>query len=159
MRCSRLKDYLDAEGVKYTSILHSVAFTMQEVASLTHIPGREIAKTVIVFADDHLVMAVVPASRHVNLMQLKAVLGASTVMLAPEDDFRAAFPDCEVGAMPPFGHLYRMPVFVDATLPGSEIIFNAGTHRELIRMAWSDFERLAKPVISSFSFLLAAAEA
>ncbi len=159
MRFSRLKDYLDTEGVRYSTIIHSAAFTMQEVASLTHIPGRDIAKTVIVFADDQLMMAVVPASRHVSLSRLKEAVGASTVTLASEADFRAAFPDCEVGAMPAFGRMYGLPVYVDATLLGQEMIFNAGTHRELIRMSWIDYERLVKPVISSFSFVPSTAAA
>jgi Ala-tRNA(Pro) deacylase len=151
MPASRLKSFLDSRGVKYTSILHSVAFTMQEIASLTHIPGREIAKTVMVFADDRLVMAIVPASKQVSLARLKDLLGASTVTLATEAEFRDAFPDCEPGAMPPFGVLYDLKVCLDEALRGREMIFNAGSHRELIRISWADYQQLVQPVIGNIA--------
>jgi Ala-tRNA(Pro) deacylase len=151
MPAAKLKAFLDSEGVKYTSILHSVAFTMQEIASLTHIPGREIAKTVMVFADDRLVMAVVPASKHVSLARLKDATACATITLATEADFRGAFPDCEVGAMPPFGNLYGLRVFADEALQGFEMVFNAGSHRELIRMSWADFAKLVQPVVAKFA--------
>jgi Ala-tRNA(Pro) deacylase len=151
MPAAKLKAFLDSEAVKYTSILHSVAFTMQEIASLTHIPGREIAKTVMVFADDRLVMAVVPASKQVSLSRLKEVIPANTITLATESEFRGAFPDCEVGAMPPFGNLYGLSVFADEELRGFEMVFNAGSHRELIRLSWTDYERLAQPKVARFA--------
>lgn len=151
MPAAKLKAFLDAEGVRYTSVLHSVAFTMQEIASLTHIPGREMAKTVMVFVDDRLAMAVVPASKHVSLSLLKQAIPCNTITLATEAEFRSAFPDCEVGAMPPFGNLYGLRVYVDETLRGFDMVFNAGSHRELIRLSWADFSRLAQPVVAKFS--------
>jgi len=151
MPAAKLKAFLDSEGVRYTSVLHSVAFTMQEIASLTHIPGREIAKTVMVFLDDRLAMAVVPASKHVSLYRLKLAVGCDTITLATEAEFRNAFPDCEIGAMPPFGNLYGLAVYVDENLRGFEMVFNAGSHRELIRLSWADFERLVHPVVARFA--------
>ena len=159
MPATKVRTFLDSHGVKYTSILHSVAYTMQEIASLAHIPGREIAKTVMVYVDDHLVMAVVPASRHVSLARLKQIVPGATVTLATEAEFRGAFPDCELGAMPPFGNLYGMKVYIDASLSGSEMVFNAGSHRELIRMQWADFERLVQPVLADFAVQTAPAAA
>src|SRR5581483_6326868 len=104
------------------------------------------AKTVIVKIDGEFAMAVVPASCRVNLEQLKTLLGARELELASERDFRDFFPDCETGAMPPFGNLYGMKVFADEGLShDKEIAFNAGSHRELVRMTWHDFERLVKP--------------
>lgn len=157
MPATKVREYLDANGVKYTSILHSVAYTMQEIASLAHIPGGELAKTVMVYIDDHLVMAVVPASQQVSLSRLKEIVPGRTITLATEAEFRDAFPDCELGAMPPFGNLYSMKVYVDEALRGSEMIFNAGSHRELIRMQWADYERLVKPAVASFAVHNAAA--
>jgi Ala-tRNA(Pro) deacylase len=151
MPSAKLKQFLDAEGVRYVSVLHSVAYTSQEIASLAHISGRELTKTVMVFVDGRLAMAVLPASVQVGLDRLKALTKAKEVRLATEREFRDAFPDCETGAMPPFGNLYGMPVYVDISLFSDEIIFNAGTHRELIRMSFSDFERLVKPVVGDFA--------
>jgi Ala-tRNA(Pro) deacylase len=151
MPSQRLKQYLDAEGVKYVSVTHSLAYTAQEIASIAHVPGRDLAKTVMVFLDGALAMAVLPANRHVSLGRLQMLTGAKTVRLATEAEFRTAFPDCETGAMPPFGNIYGVPVYVDGSVRHEEIIFNAGTHRELIRMAYADFAKLAKPVIGDFA--------
>ena len=146
MSLTRLKDFLDSYGIKYIVISHSVAYTAQGVAALAHIPGRELAKTVIVKLDGEFAMAVVPAAVHVDLGLLKTVSGAKTVELASELEFKSRFPDCETGAMPPFGNLYGMKVFADETIAeDKEIAFNAGSHRELVRLAWADFERLVKP--------------
>ena len=143
---TRLKEFLDKEHVKYVSIDHSPAFTAQEIAAVAHIPGKELAKSVIVKVDDELAMVVVPASEHVRLGILKETLGAKKVELATEDEFRQAFPDCETGAMPPFGNLYGMQVFVSQALrEDDEIAFNAGTHSELIRLTYADYERLVHP--------------
>jgi len=142
----KLRDFLDTNKVKYIVISHSLAYTAQGVAALAHIPGKELAKTVIVKIDGELAMAVVPASCRVNLEHLKTLLRARELELASERDFRDFFPDCETGAMPPFGNLYGMKVFADESLShDKEIAFNAGSHRELVRMAWTDFERLVKP--------------
>ena len=143
---TRLKEFLDKEHVKYVSIDHSPAFTAQEIAAEAHVPGKELAKTVIVKIDGELAMVVVPASEHVLLANLREALGARTVELANEDEFKKAFPDCETGAMPPFGNLYGMKVFVSQALrEDEEIAFNAGSHSELIRLTYADYERLVHP--------------
>jgi Ala-tRNA(Pro) deacylase len=129
-------------------ISHSVAYTAQGIAALTHTPGKELAKTVMVMVDGRLAMAVAPASCRVGLYRLKKYLGADSVELASEFEFRDRFPDCETGSMPPFGNLYGMGVFVDQALAeDQEIAFNAGSHRELMRMKFSDFRELVKPAI------------
>lgn len=146
MPAAKLREFLDANGVKYVTIRHSLAYTAQEVAASAHVRGKDMAKTVIVKVDGQLAMAVVPASRKVDLVRLRDVAGAKTVEVATEQEFCDAFPGCEVGAMPPFGHLYGMNVFVDQRLAADEeIAFNAGSHTELIRLSYPDFERLAKP--------------
>lgn len=148
MPLSKLREFLDSNRVKYVVISHSVAYTAQGIAALTHIKGKELAKTVMVMVDGRLAMAVVPASFRVDLYRLKKYLGAETVELASEQEFRHRFPDCETGSMPPFGNLYGMDVFADEALAeDKEIAFNAGTHRELVRMSFEDFRRLAKPTL------------
>jgi len=152
MPLTTLRQFLDSKQIKYIVITHSLAYTAQGVAATAHIPGKELAKTVIVNMDGKLAMVVVPASRKVDLEMLKAVTGAKSADLASERTFRDRFPDCETGAMPPFGHLYGMRVFADETLAEDrEIAFNAGTHRQLVRMAWDDFERLAMPETGNFA--------
>jgi Ala-tRNA(Pro) deacylase len=146
MPLTSLREYLDKHGVRYIVTSHSLAYTAQGVAALTHTPGQELAKAVIVKMDGELAMAVVPGTRHVNLNFLKRETKANAVELASEADFKDRFPECETGAMPPFGNLYGMDVFVDESLAqDKEIAFNAGSHRELLRLAWDDFERLVKP--------------
>jgi len=146
MSLPKLREFLDYHQVRYIVISHSVAYTAAGIAGLTHIPGRELAKTVIVRIDDALAMAVVSASQRVDLELLKAATGARSIELANEFEFKGSFPDCEVGAMPPFGNLYGMPVYADVSLShDKEIAFNAGTHRELVRLAWEDFQRLVQP--------------
>ena len=148
MPLQKLTDFLDRQNIRYVVVSHSVAYTAPEIAALAHIPGRELAKTVIVKIDGALAMAVVSASQHVNLALLKAATFAKSVDLATESEFKERFPDCEVGAMPPFGNLYGMPVFADESLSrDKEIAFNAGSHRELARIAWDDFQRLVQPTI------------
>jgi len=148
MSLNRLKDFLDSQKIRYVTISHSLAYTAQGIAAVAHIPGKELAKTVVVKLDGKLALAVVPASRHVDLSLLRAASGAVRVEVASEDEFRDNFPDCETGAMPPFGNLYDMKVFVDTALShDKEIAFNAGSHRELLRLAWEDFEELVKPRI------------
>jgi Ala-tRNA(Pro) deacylase len=134
------------------TISHSAAFTAQEIASLVHIRGRELAKTVIVKVDGKMAMAVLPASHKVETTLLKTAAGAASVGLATELEFKALFPDCETGAMPPFGNLYGLQVFVEESLAtDEEIAFNAGSHSELVRMAYKDFERLVHPTVAKFS--------
>lgn len=152
MPVRKLKEYLDRENVKYVSIRHSPAYTAQEIAASAHIRGQELAKTVVVKVDGNMALAVLPASVKVDLGLLRAAVEAKRTELATETDFINAFPECELGAMPPFGNLYSMPVFVDERLAlDVEIAFNAGTHSELIRMPYAEFVRLAKPRVVRLS--------
>ncbi|MDX9858657.1 MAG: YbaK/EbsC family protein [candidate division Zixibacteria bacterium] len=151
-----LKEYLDRHGIKYVTISHPPAYTAQKVAASAHIPGRELAKTVMVKVDGKMAMAVLPASTKVEFEKLRAAIGAESVRLASEREFRALFPECDVGAMPPFGNLYGMDVFVAERLTeDEEIAFSAGTHRELLKISYVDFERLVRPRVLRFSRLLA----
>jgi Ala-tRNA(Pro) deacylase len=151
MPVQRLKEFLDRERVKYVSIQHSPAYTAQEVAATAHVPGRELAKTVMVKVDGRMAMAVLPASQKADLSLLCAALGVGRVELATEAEFRRSFPECELGAMPPFGNLYDMDVYVSEGLTeDEEIAFNAGSHTELIRLAYLDFERLVRPKVLRF---------
>ncbi len=152
MPIKKLKDFLDRNNIEYITIRHSLAYNAQRIAATTHIPGKELAKTVMVKIDGKMAMAVIPASYRVNLRLLKETTGAKKVELAEEMEFKHMFPDCDPGAMPPFGNLYDMEVFVAESLAeDEEIAFNAGTHVELIRMAYADFERLVQPVVLRFS--------
>jgi Ala-tRNA(Pro) deacylase len=153
----RLRNYLDNEKVRYVHETHRTAYTAQEVAQEEHVPGKMVAKTVVVKVDDGFALAVLPATARANLARLKSALGAKEVRLATELEFTGMFPDCEVGAMPPFGNLYGLPVYVDAALTqDKEIVFNAGTHQDTIRMRYADFERLAMPKIFAFGLARAA---
>ena len=148
MPVAKLKGFLDANGVKYVCISHSKAFTAMEVAASAHVQGREMAKTVIVKLDGKLAMAVLPATRKVDIERLRRGAQAETAELANEHEFRADFPGCELGAMPPFGNLYGMNVFVDPQLSeDKEIAFNAGSHTELIRLSYKDFRGLVQPKV------------
>ena len=152
MPAKKLKAFLDSQGAKYVTISHSPAFTAQEVAASAHIPGKELAKTVMVKLDGKMAMAVLPASRAIDFGLLRAVAGAKKADLATETEFGDLFPECEVGAMPPFGNLYDMAVFAEETLRQDEsIAFNAGSHKELVRMAYQDFERLVQPQVARFA--------
>jgi Ala-tRNA(Pro) deacylase len=146
MPAIKLKDYLDEQNIKYISIIHSQAYTAQETAQSAHIPGREMAKTVILKIDDKMAMVVLPASEKVDLDLVKGATHAESVQLADEREFEKLFPNCEIGAMPPFGNLYGMPVYVEESLGENEnIAFNAGSHTELIKLSFKDFKRLAHP--------------
>lgn len=152
MPVKRLKEFLDSHNMKYVTISHSRAFTAQETATSAHIPGKELAKTVMVKVDGKMAMAVLPASYKVDFDLLTKATGSGKVEIADEEEFRDLFPGCEIGAMPPFGNLYGMGVFVAKSLTeDEEIAFNAGSHRELLRMAYKDFERLVKPRVMKFS--------
>lgn len=152
MPIRKLREFLDGHNVRYVVISHSPAYTAQGIAALTHIPGKELAKTVMVKVDGEMTMAVLPASYKIDFDLLKEATGVSEVALATEQEFADMFPECEAGAMPPFGNLYDMKVFVAESLAeGEEIAFNAGSHTELIRMAYADFERLVKPKVLKFS--------
>jgi Ala-tRNA(Pro) deacylase len=152
MPSQKIKKFLDDEKVKYVSITHSPAYTAQEVAQSAHVPGRIMAKTVIVDMDGQMAMVVLPATRKIVLQDLREITGSDRLKLATEDAFRQKFPDCDTGAMPPFGNLYGMQVYAAESLGETgEIAFNAGTHTEVIKMAYSDFERLVTPKVMSFT--------
>jgi Ala-tRNA(Pro) deacylase len=152
MPVRKLKEFLDTEKVKYVSIVHSPAYTAQEVAASAHITGRELAKTIIVELDRQMAMAVLPANRKIVLQDLREVTGSDQVKFASEEEFKKKFADCETGAMPPFGNLYGMEVYVAESLSeNDEIAFTAGSHTEVIKLAYKDFERLVQPKMVSFT--------
>lgn len=153
MPSKRLTDYLDQNNIKYTMLKHSLAYTAQEIAAVAHIPGKNMAKTVILNMNGKLIMAVLPASYKINFDQLKQTLGTDAIRLAHEKEFLNLFPDCEVGAMPPFGNLYGIDVYVAKSLAeDEEIAFNSCIHSELIQMKYKDFKKLVKPKVIKFSF-------
>jgi Ala-tRNA(Pro) deacylase len=152
MILKRLRDCLDNHNVKYTVISHSPAFTAQEIAATVHISGREVAKTVIVSVDGKKMMVVLPASHMVDFRILREQLKAKDVVLATETEFRDLFPECEVGAMPPFGTLFGMDVISSKALTeDKEIAFNAGSHRELVQMQYQDFAEIVAPRLMEFT--------
>lgn len=152
MPVRRLREFLDREHVPYERIRHSRTFTSSSTAQRAHVPGRELAKTVIVKLDGHFAMAVVPATCRVDLELLKELSGAQRAQLASEAEFRDLFPYCDIGAMPPFGNLYGIPVYVARRLAeDAEVAFNAGTHCELVRLSYADFERLVRPIVGRFA--------
>ena len=146
MPVQRLKDYLDSQGVKYVTIKHSLAYTAQEIAASAHIPGDELAKTVMVKVDGNMAMVVIPASCKLDFGMLADAAGADKVELASEKEFKDMFPECEVGAMPPFGNLYNLEVYAAEKLAeDEEIAFNAGSHKELVKLPYADFHKLVEP--------------
>lgn len=152
MPVKKMKEFLDENGIKYVTFQHSPAYTAQEIAQSAHVPGKNLAKIVMLRVDDEMAMAVVPASHQINLESLKDTANANMVELANEQEFKGMFPDCETGAMPPFGNLYNMNVFVSEALAEDEAIaFNAGTHTELVGLGYQDFERLVQPKLGNFS--------
>jgi Ala-tRNA(Pro) deacylase len=148
---ARLRSYLDENRIHYTLMSHSPAYTAQAAAATMHVPGKELAKSVVVAAGNESALAVLPASFHVNLKKIGELMG-KPARLSSEQEFISLFPDCELGAMPPFGQLYKLPVLVDRSLEADdEIVFNAGTHRDAIRMKFADFKRLAQPKVAEFA--------
>lgn len=151
MPFSKLKTFLETNNIKYNTLNHSQAFTMQEIAESAHISGKELAKTVMIKIDGTMAMAVLPASSSIDFDRLKKATGGRRVELAREEEFENLFPECETGAMPPFGNLYGMEVFVDERLSeDEEIAFNAGSHTELIKLAYRDFEKMVHPRKAQF---------
>jgi Ala-tRNA(Pro) deacylase len=147
----RLKNFLDEKQIPYSVLTHTTAYTAQGAAATMQISGKELAKTVVLWAGKEMILAVLPAPNHVRLDTLATEVGES-LRLATEQEFSSLFPDCELGAMPPFGSLYNLPVYVDESLAADEaIVFNAGTHRDAIRIRYQDFARLAKPRVCSFA--------
>jgi Ala-tRNA(Pro) deacylase len=146
MIADRVRSFLDRNQVKYAVIQHSPAFTAPEIAASAHVPGREMAKSVMVKIEDRFAMIVLPSSKRVSLDEVQRIVGTEKVRLAHEHEFEKLFPDCEAGAMPPFGNLYALDVYVHPALTQDEMIaFNAGSHTEILRMRYADFERLAQP--------------
>lgn len=149
---TKLKEFLDTSGVQYQPIAHRIAFTAQEVAAAEHVPGREHAKVAIVKVPKGFFMAVLPAPKKVDLVKFAAAVQQKEARLASEDEFERMFPQCETGAMPPFGNLFGLPVIVDRTLEDdTNIAFQAGTHTESIRMKYLDFKRLARPQVADIA--------
>ncbi|GGX48589.1 aminoacyl-tRNA deacylase [Saccharospirillum salsuginis] len=147
----KLRSYLDNQSVPYQTEPHEPTIDASRTAQAAHVPGREFAKTVIVKADGRMLMAVLPSTDQVHVDELRKALGARELELASEDEIRSAFPDCEVGAMPPFGNLYNMDVFVNEHLRQDEQIwFNAGSHDEVMRISWKDFDNLVHPQVLHF---------
>jgi len=149
-----LKKLLDAQKVKYEAKKHKEAFTAQEIAAATHIPGDTLAKVVVAKAKEGFFLAVLPASFRIDMKKLKSAVGAAgDIKIATEAEFKGLFPDCEVGAMPPFGTVYNLPTVVDKSLEVDEkIAFNAGTHKELVKMKFADFKAVEKPRIAQFGY-------
>ena len=148
---TQFKEFLDQNGVSYEVLHHDPAFTAQQLAASLHIPGRQFVKTVVVKLDDKPAVAVMPAPLRINFKQLAAAAGAKKCSLASEAEFQQLFPDCDLGAMPPFGNLYNLPTYAEETLATDRVIaFNAGTHEEAIRMSYDDFARLAQPRLARF---------
>jgi Ala-tRNA(Pro) deacylase len=153
MPLGKLKEYLDGNKIKYVIKSHSVAYTTPEIAALAHVPGKEWAKTVIIKVDGKMAMAVLPASYRIDFDDLKKAIGVKNIELATEEEFEKQFVDCELGAMPPFGNLYDMNVYVAESLAeDDEITFNACSHMELMQMAYKDFEKLVNPNVIKFSY-------
>lgn len=153
MKCKeRLAEYLSQHGVPFKAMSHPTAYTAQEVAAAQGVSGKQLAKVVIVKADDRPVMLVLQASAMVDLRKAAQMLGAKSLVLAREGDFADLFPDSEVGAMPPFGNLYNVPVYVDEGLAAQEeIVFAVGTHTDTFRVRYADFARLASPTLGAFA--------
>ena len=152
MRTSKFRSFLDQHHVKYEAIAHAPDFTAQETAAHTHTPGREFAKTVILETDEGHAMAVLPAHHRVDLAKVREALASRKVRLASEPEMARLCPDCETGAVPPFGNLYGLPVWVSPILAHDEwITFNAGTHQDALRMKFADFEKLVAPRVTDLS--------
>ncbi len=150
-----ITEFLDSQQVWYQNFSHSLAYTAQGIAHAQHVSGKQLAKVVMVMADGALIMAVLPGNHRVDLQRFSEILNAESVRLATEEEFKDIFPDCELGAMPPFGNLYRVDVWVDSVLQKHpQILFNAGTHSETILMNLADFNRIVHPYVGSFSSLM-----
>jgi Ala-tRNA(Pro) deacylase len=153
MHCQeQLERYLRERHIPYQIQHHPVAFTAQQIAACEHISGKKVAKSVVVFADNTMVVLVLPAAFRADLEKVEACLGAKQVRLAHEDEFQGAFPGCEVGAMPPFGNLYGLPVYIEQSLTTQEtIVFPIGTHTETMSLTYADLEHLMHPTIIEFA--------
>lgn len=148
-----LENYLAGNNVQFLHRKHTPTQTAHETAVVEHIPDHELAKTVVLHVDKGFCMAILAADRHIDMGEFCSKLGSAEVRLATEDELVALFPDCELGAMPPFGNLYAMPVFLDRRLADDAIViaFNAGTHQDTLYMSTEEYKRLVNPFIFSFS--------
>lgn len=148
----KLKEFLDTSKAPYKLSTHQEVYTAQEIAASLHVKGQYLAKVVIIKSKDKLLMVTLPASHKVNIEKVKTLLKDPEARFATEAEFKSAFPDCDVGAMPPFGHLYNLELYADKSLTkDEEIIFQAGSHVETVRMKYKDFEKLAKPKMAEFA--------
>lgn len=151
-KMSDLLNYLNLTGVHYQVINHVPAFSAHSVALAAHVPDCELAKTLLIRADEQYWMAVLPADYHLNQKLLKHALEAKQVTLATEEELAVFFPNCDVGAMPPFGKLYALPVILDTSLAEDEcIVFNACTHTQSVKMRFADYEKLVRPIIAEIA--------
>ncbi|MDP4174490.1 MAG: YbaK/EbsC family protein [Bacteroidota bacterium] len=152
MTLLNVKDYLQKRDVRFKDIFHPVSFSAQETAARAHVKGREFAKTVLIFVDNKMVMTVLPASHFIDFDKLKTTLKAVKVGLASESEFKSRFPGCEVGAMPPFGNLFNMEVYMsESLLVNRDVTFNAGSHTEAITISIGEFVRIINPKILDFT--------
>lgn len=148
MPSKRLRNFLDSNKAHYQTINHPIAFSALELSEITHIPGNHLAKSVIVKTPTKMLMCVVRANDVVDIELLKKALDQKDISLATEQEFAREFPDCEVGAMPPFGNLYEMDVYVsDDLAKDKEIFFNAGNHSEVIKLSYKEYNELVHPKI------------
>ena len=155
MPIRRLREFLDSHGVRYFVVSHSPAYTAQEIAAAAHVPGKELAKTVMVNIDRKMAMVILPASRQLDFELLRALTKTRDVELASENEFAGLFPECEIGAMPPFGNLFGMDVYASEELEADdEIAFNAGAHTELLRLSYEDYKKLVRPKVAKLSLAL-----
>jgi Ala-tRNA(Pro) deacylase len=152
MPIRKLRDFLDSHSVRYFVVSHSPAYTAQEIAASAHVPGKELAKTVMVNIEGKMAMVVLPASRQLDFELLRELTGTRDVELAGEKEFAGMFPECEIGAMPPFGNLFGMNIYMDEELEeDDEIAFNAGSHNELLRLSFEDYKRLVHPKVAKLT--------
>ena len=152
----RIQEFFDRKGAKYTHSIHSPSFTARELARAEHVPAWEVAKAVVFVGDGCYAMAVLPGDERVEIKKLKSALGLADVRLATEEELGELFPECEIGAMPPLGNLFGLPVYVDDRLASQEFIdIQAGTHRDTVRMRFAEFTRLTQPVLTRFGELAA----
>ena len=152
MPIRRLREFLDSHAVRYIVVSHSAAYTAQEIAAAAHVPGKELAKTVMVNIAGKMAMVILPASRQLDFERLRELTDTRDVERAGEQEFAGLFPECEIGAMPPFGNLYGMDVYVSEELEGDdEIAFNAGAHNELLRLSYEDYKKLVHPKVAKLS--------
>lgn len=155
MAVGRLEEYLKGNKINYKVVAHPEAYTAQEIAAMMHVPGKELAKVVMMKAGERFIMTVLPASWRVDFSKVKEVLHEKDLRLATEDEFKTLFPDCEAGAEPPFGNLYNIDTLVDKSLTEDKhIFFNAGNHCEAVDMSYSDYANLVKPKVAEFAMHL-----